>query len=95
MPTSLQMGWIESPPYFCAASASKTTVVASQYSELPIGAYANHPFLHHTKTPKEYVSLPPMALAGELKYQMEVFMDDYIALAIQLRSSTSTMLQTR
>jgi hypothetical protein len=50
--------------------------------EIPIGAHADHPFLHHIKTTKEYASLPPVVSAGNLKYQMKVFMDNYIALAI-------------
>ena len=32
VPTSLQMGWVESPPYFCAARD-----VAAQYAETKVG----------------------------------------------------------
>ena len=37
VPTALQMGWIESPPYFCAASETGRDV-AAQYVETPIGS---------------------------------------------------------
>lgn len=41
VPTSLQMGWVELPPYFCAASET-SRVVASQYIELPMGSMPDH-----------------------------------------------------
>ena len=36
VPTSLQMGWIELPTYFCAALETGQDVVA-QYIETPVG----------------------------------------------------------
>jgi hypothetical protein len=36
VPTSLQMGWVESPPYFCAASETARDV-AAQYAEADVG----------------------------------------------------------
>ena len=46
VPTSLQMGWIESPPYFCAASETGRDV-AQQYAEAPVGSLENHKFIVH------------------------------------------------
>ena len=43
VPTYLQMGWIKSPPYFCAASETARDV-AQQYSETPVGTLPNHKF---------------------------------------------------
>ena len=43
IPTLLQMGWIESPPYFCAASETARDV-AEQYVETPVGTTAKHKF---------------------------------------------------
>ena len=38
VPTSLQMGWIESPPYFCATSEMGHDV-AVQFIKTPIGFF--------------------------------------------------------
>ena len=45
--TSLQMGWIESPPYFCAASETGHDVT-SDYVETAIGMLPAHKFLKYT-----------------------------------------------
>ena len=83
VPTSLQMGWIESPPYFCAASETARDV-ASQYAELPMDTVQPHPFLPHTQTNDEYSSLPQKRKPTDapLRYIMEVYVDDFIDLAI-------------
>ncbi len=43
VPTSLQMGWVESPPFFCAASEMARDV-AHDYSEAKIGTLPPHKF---------------------------------------------------
>ena len=80
VPTSLQMGWIESPPYFCAASETARDV-AAQYAETTIGTLPDHKFLSYTNTSTDFEMLPPVG-DNELKYIMEVYMDDYITAAI-------------
>ena len=82
VPTSLQMGWIESPPYFCTASETARDV-AQQYVEQEVGTMPNHKFLPHTTTSKEYANLPTTNKAGEggLNYMVEVYVDDFISLA--------------
>ncbi len=37
VPTSLQMGWVESPPYFCAATEMARDM-ASGYCDTPVGS---------------------------------------------------------
>ena len=74
VPTSLQMGWIESPPYFCAASETARDV-AAQYAETTIGTLPDHKFLSYTNTSTDFEMLPPVG-DNELKYIMEVYMDD-------------------
>ena len=82
VPTSLQMGWIESPPYFCVASETARDVAAT-YAECKIGDRKNHQFLHHTQTSAEYQALPAQPDPDRpLRYIMEVYMDDFITLAI-------------
>jgi hypothetical protein len=83
IPTSLQMGWIESPPYFCAASETARDV-AESYIESPVGSMPAHRFLEHTATSKPYAELPlesPAAAPG-LKYLVDVYVDDFIGLVI-------------
>ncbi len=81
VPTSLQMGWIESPPYFCAASETGCDV-AAQYAESKIGSLKPHKFLPYTTVMDEYQSLPGEADEDALHYMIEVFVDDYISLAM-------------
>ena len=80
VPTSLQMGWIESPPYFCAASETARDV-AAQYAETPLGTLPDHKFLHLTNTSNDFTKLPAIGL-DRLSYIMEVYMDDYVTAAI-------------
>ena len=81
VPTSLQMGWIESPPYFCTASETARDV-AAWYAELPIGEQPDHKFLHHTQGHADFANLPHRARIRTLRYMIEVYMDDFITLAI-------------
>jgi len=37
VPASLQMGWVESPPYFCAATETARDI-ASDYCDTPVGS---------------------------------------------------------
>ena len=83
VPTSLQMGWIESPPYFCTASETARDV-AAQYAELPMGQLDDHPLLHRTTTHGDYAALPPLRAPTDhpLQYLVELYMDDFINVAI-------------
>ena len=82
VPTSLQMGWIESPPYFCAASETARDV-AQQYAERAVGDMPTHKFLQHTATSAAYADLPAKNQGREegFKYMIEVYVDDFISLA--------------
>ncbi len=73
IPTSLQMGWIESPAYFCAASETARDV-ASQHAELPLATMPRHKFLSH--------KLPFTTRATSFKYMLEDYVDDFVDLAI-------------
>jgi hypothetical protein len=46
VPTSLQMGWVESPPYICAAT-EMSRVIATQYYETALGMLQEHKFDKH------------------------------------------------
>ena len=47
IPTSLQMGWIESPAYFCVASETARDV-ATVYIDTPVGSLLPHKFCGYT-----------------------------------------------
>lgn len=57
IPTSLQMGWIESPPYFCAAAETDRDVT-EQYIETPVSLLPSHKFAKYPATGKDFQSLP-------------------------------------
>ena len=57
VPIALQMGWVESPPYFCAASETGRDV-AAQYVHTPVGSLVDHKFLPFTNQGSDYVALP-------------------------------------
>ncbi len=63
VPTSLQMGWVESPLYFCAATKTARDI-ASDYCDTPVGSLPPHKFSHHITGDKEYKLLPHL-LEGE------------------------------
>jgi hypothetical protein len=83
VPSSLQMGWVESPPNFCAASETARDV-AAQYTETPIGSLPDHKFVQYAMDNKDVQALPQTVESNELRYLEEVFVDDFIALAISL-----------
>ena len=57
VPNSLQMGWVESAPYFCAASKTARDV-AADYIETKVGALPTHKFLHWAGADKAPVGAP-------------------------------------
>lgn len=80
VPASLQMGWVESPPYFCAASETARDV-AADYVETPIGSLPDHKF-QDMAMGSEAVKQLPIEGSGELRYMVEVYVDDFISIAI-------------
>ena len=80
VPTSLQMGWIESPPYFCAASETARDV-AQQNVHAQIGTLAPNKFLHYTKVGADYADLAERS-RDDFPFVVEVYVDDFISLAI-------------
>ena len=80
VPTSLQMGWIESPPYFCTASETGRDV-AKKYVETKIGSLPTHKFQALTESNPEFGALPDEDISKDpFCYMIEVYMDDYILL---------------
>jgi hypothetical protein len=97
VPTSLQMGWVESPPFFCAASETARDV-AQDYCETEIGTLPIHKFTHYVIGNHAYAELPETDPTNRsFRYLLEVYVDDFVSLVIptsreQLRHvSTGTM----
>ena len=82
VPTSLQMGWIESTPYFCTVSETGRDV-AEKYIETPVGSLALHNFVKLTEVNSDFAELPKTDILDEpFNCILEVYMDDYIVLVI-------------
>ena len=80
--TLLQMGWIEPPPYLCTVSETGRDV-AEQYIETPVGSLAEHKFVELAEVNSEIAELKNKDTSKEpFNYMVEVYMDDYIVLAI-------------
>jgi hypothetical protein len=67
VPTSLQMGWVESPPYFCTASETARDVGA-KYIERPVATLPKHKFIKHAMTSNDVQTLPETANNDTLRY---------------------------
>ncbi len=78
VPTLLQMGWVESPPFFCAASETARDV-AGDYCETALGSLPPHKFLGNSA----YTDLPEHSQSnGGFRYLLEVYVNDFISLVI-------------
>ena len=76
VPTSLQMGWVESPPYFCAASETARDV-AVEYIETAIGGLPAHKVEGWSES--QGATMGVNQLATPLRYVLEVDVDDFIS----------------
>ena len=84
VPSALQMGWVLSPPFFCAASETARDVAASYVCETQ-GALPEHP-LENLTMPDEEVTLPDLSTVSgkdgaNFLHMLEVYVDDFISLA--------------
>ncbi len=96
VPTLLQMGWVKSPPYFCAATETARDT-ASDYIETKIGTRPRHKFEHYVTGSAEYAALLAAADAASLRFLLEIYVDDFISLVIptlqeQLRHVANAIL---
>lgn len=93
VPTSLQMGWVESPAYFCSA-AETARDVALDYIETSIGDLPQHKFQSETEARQEFQALPETRRSNDLRYVVEVFVDDFMSLAIGTSKETLQHVST-
>jgi len=77
IPTSLQMGWVESPPLFCAASETARDIV-EEYIETQVSLLPAHKFSKHVMTSDTIQELPETGEeAAGFHYIVEVYFDDF------------------
>ncbi len=83
VPTSLQMGWVKSPPYFCTAMETARDI-SMDYIETEINSLPLHKFEHYVVRASEFATLPMMAhdKQGCFLYMVEVYVDDFMSLVI-------------
>ena len=96
VPILLQMGWIESLPYFYAASETACDL-ADDYIETPVGSLPRHKFIQHSTQVTDFEALPVISEDKKMAYVVEAFVDDYIAIAIltsqeQLKHSATAVM---
>ncbi len=82
VPTSLQMGWVESPPYFCAATETSRDVT-TEYIKTKISLLPSHKFEHYAVDSPNYTDLPETAIESKgFRYMVEVYVNDFMSLVI-------------
>jgi hypothetical protein len=81
-PTSLQMGWVESPPYFCAATETVRDVTLD-YCNTPMGSLPHHKFAAHVARDKAFKELLATSTAATaFLFALEVYVDDFMSIVI-------------
>jgi len=82
VPTSLQMGWVESPPYFCAATETSHDI-STEYIETEVNSLHRHKFEHYVVGASAYTDLPESGHDPQkISYMVEVYVDDFMSLVI-------------
>ena len=83
IPSALQMGWCESPGYFCAATESARDMAHHWIDEdKPLPVHGFEEFVRPTNAPRRQTSPGP-------NYQLNaVYVDDFIMAAVQSHQGT-------
>jgi hypothetical protein len=80
--TLLQIGWVESPPYFCVATKTAQDI-ATEYIETELGTRSRHKFEVYAMGAPEAMALPEESTYKDsLKNMLEVYVDDFVNLII-------------
>ena len=82
VPSALQMGWAQSPAFFCAATETWRDIIqglVSDQVELPPHCFEE--YMHPAKSAKRSASDSPA-------YGIYVYVDNYIGAAVQNKSGT-------
>jgi hypothetical protein len=80
----LQMGWVKSPPFFCAATETSRDV-ATQYCKTPVSSLPNHKFMKYVTGNDTFCKFDDMEVGiipHPLQYTLEVYVNDFMAIVI-------------
>ena len=80
VPSALQMGWCESPAFFCAASETARDVAEDRCRE-PVGSLPAHSLEAFMLPPQRWPEGQGPERQGDLHRRLEVYVDDFCALA--------------
>jgi hypothetical protein len=80
IPTSLQMGWIKSPAFSCAATETGRNAVM-QYTDTPFNTLPLHKSEHLANTCLSTATLPRES-DKPLQYMTEVYVDDFMSVIV-------------
>ena len=80
---SLQMGWVESPPYFCVATETASDI-ATEYTDMPVGEIPTHKFSKYTVGGESYSDLQEDHDENSFRTMVEVYVDDFMSLVIPI-----------
>jgi hypothetical protein len=76
------MGWVESLPFFCAASET-TRDVAQDYCKMTIGTLPPHKFTRYVIGDQAYNELPEQdGLFNLFQNPLKVYVDDFVSLVV-------------
>ena len=76
------MGWVESPPLFCAASETARDIV-EEYIETQVSSLPAHKFSKHVMTSDTIQELPETGEeAAGFQYMVEVYVDNFMSMVI-------------
>jgi hypothetical protein len=82
VPTSLQMGWVESPPYFCTAMETLRDI-ATEYTKTKLNSLPPHKFEKVVLGAPEYQALPEAGNSSVgFAYIVKVYVDNFMSLVI-------------
>ncbi len=82
VPTLLQMGWVKSPPYFCAGMEIARDI-ASDYSNTPIGSITPHKFVNYVRGDNDFNAFPATSEDNKnCRYGLEVYIDEFMSIVI-------------
>ena len=80
IPSALQMGWCDSPAYFCAASETARDV-AETLMKAPVGSLDQNPLERFLVPPENWPDADIEQHAASFTHLLEVYIDDFIQLA--------------
>jgi hypothetical protein len=75
------MGWVKSPPYFCAATKTARDI-SSDYCNTPIGSFPCQKFVKYVTGDKEFDTLPTTLMATGFFHTLEDYLDNFMSIVI-------------